>query len=62
MIRQLTLALAAFGLMIAAADAAQMPLQPEKPGIAMKAPALATGRSAYVHRHWHHRHWHHWHR
>ncbi|WP_020175686.1 hypothetical protein [Methyloferula stellata] len=61
MIRQITLSLVAFGLMAAAADAAQMPVAPEKPGVAMKAPALTTGRSAYYH-HWHHR-WHrHWHR
>lgn len=61
MIRQITLSLAAFGLMVAAADAAQMRVAPEKPGIAAKAPTLVTGRSAYFHRHWHHR-WHRWHR
>lgn len=62
MIRQLTLALAASGLMIAAANAAQMPMAHAKPGIAIKAPALVTGRSAYFHRHWHHHYYHHWHR
>jgi hypothetical protein len=61
MIRQLTLSLVAFGLMIAAADAAQMPVTPAKPGIAMQTSHLVKGRSAW-HRHWHrHYHWHHHH-
>ncbi len=55
MIRQLSLGLVAFGLMMAAADAAQMPAAPAKPGVAMQArQPVITGRSAW-HRHWHHR-------
>lgn len=62
MIRHLTLSLAALGLMIASADAAQIPAAPMKPGIAVEGSHLLTGRSGF-HRHWHH-HWHrhfHWH-
>jgi hypothetical protein len=58
MIRQLTLSLVAFGLMIAAADAAQMPVPaaPAKPGVAVSTAHVMTGRSAW-HRHYY-RHWH----
>ncbi len=61
MIRQLTLGLAALGLMIAAADAAEKtaPAAPAAPA-AIQATHLETGRSAW-HRHWHPRHWHHHH-